>query len=172
MALSLFGRRAMRPACLSTRAMDWVALSQKVSSDQAKSEINRLRDLHADFQSMAAKVSSEAAPIDWAAYRATIKTPGLVDTMEKEYNALNLPKFTNAVEAEATDVFAKLVADAEESMNSSKARLEELEAMIEQAQAEMTTKDTTIDEVLARYPEIGAEIQDDIDNDRWFIKRN
>ena len=104
MALSLFGRRAMRPACLSTRAMDWVALSQKVSSDQAKSEINRLRDLHADFQSMAAKVSSEAAPIDWAAYRATIKTPGLVDTMEKEYNALNLPKFTNAVEAEATDV--------------------------------------------------------------------
>jgi hypothetical protein len=68
--------------------------------------------------------------------------------------------------------FAKLVADAEESMNSSKARLEELEGMIEQAQAEMTTKDTTIDEVLARYPEIGAEIQDDIDNDRWFVKRN
>ena len=50
--------------------------------------------------------------------------------------------------------------------------LEELEGMIQQAQAEMTTKDTTIDEVLARYPEIGAENQVDLDNDRWFIKRN
>ena len=95
----------MRPAAASTtRAMDWVALSQKVSSDQAKSEINRLRDLHADFAAMAAKIPSDPAPIDWAAYRAQIKTPGLVDTMEKEYNALNLPKFTNEVESEAKEV--------------------------------------------------------------------
>ena len=84
--------------------MDWVALSQKVSSDAAKSEINRLRDLHADFAAMAAKIPSEAEPIDWNHYRSVIKTPGLVDTMEAEYKALNLPKFTNDVEAEATDV--------------------------------------------------------------------
>ena len=102
-ALTIFGRRAMRPAA-ATRAMDWVALSQKVSSDAAKSEINRLRDLHADFAAMAAKIPSEAKPIDWNHYRSVIKTPGLVDTMEAEYKALNLPKFTNEVEAEATDV--------------------------------------------------------------------
>ena len=101
MALSL---RAMRPALrlgACTRGMDWIALSGKVSTDAAKSEVSRLRDLHSDLASYANSVADAPEPIDFSRYRNEIKTPGLVDSIEKDYNAMQLPAFENSVAAEA-----------------------------------------------------------------------
>ena len=103
MALSI-ARRAMRPALrvgACTRGMDWIALAGKVSTDAAKSEVSRLRDLHSDLASYANSVAEAPEPIDFAHFRNVIKTPGLVDSIEKDYNAMKLPAFENSVAAEA-----------------------------------------------------------------------
>ena len=85
----------------AVRSMDWVALSQKVTTDATKAEINRLRDLHGELKSYALSVTDKADPIDFSHYRNTIKSAGLVDAIEKDYNNITLPKFSNPVEAEA-----------------------------------------------------------------------
>ena len=50
----------------------------------------------------------------------------------------------------------------------SNARLAEFESMIAEGEANKTTRYTTIDEVLARYPHIAEEIDDEIENHQWW----
>ena len=64
--------------------------------------------------------------------------------------------------------FAQLIKDAETAMQASGDRLVELDAMIAEAQNNRTDADTTIQEILERHPEIAAEIQQEIKDDKWF----
>ena len=64
--------------------------------------------------------------------------------------------------------FAQLIKDAETAMQASGDRLVELDAMIVEAQNNRTDADTTIQEILERHPEIAAEIQQEIKDDKWF----
>ena len=59
------------------------------------------QDLHSDLASYANSVADAPEPIDFSRYRNEIKTPGLVDSIEKDYNAMQLPAFENSVAAEA-----------------------------------------------------------------------
>jgi len=85
----------------AVRAMDWMSLSQKVTTDVTKAEVNRLRDLHGDLTAYARSISDKPADIDFSHYRSTIKSAGVVDAIEKDYNSLNLPQFEAPVDAEA-----------------------------------------------------------------------
>ena len=160
---AMMARRA-----LPVRAMDWNALAGKVSSDAARAEVSRLRELHGDLVSQAKAYEGAPEPIDFAHYRNVIKTPGIVDTVENAYNALTLPQFVNEVAGEADEAYKTLVSEAESAMNASAARLEELEAMIADAKTQVTTKETTVDEVLQRYPEIAKEIDQEIKEHEWW----
>ena len=145
-----------------------MSLSQKVTTDVTKAEVNRLRDLHGDLTAYARSISDKPADIDFSHYRSTIKSAGVVDAIEKDYNSLNLPQFEAPVDAEAEANFAQLIKDAETAMQASGDRLVELDAMIAEAQNNRTDADTTIQEILERHPEIAAEIQQEIKDDKWF----
>ena len=60
------------------------------------------------------------------------------------------------------------MADAETAMTASADRLVELDAMIAEAKANRTDENTTIAEILERHPEIAAEIEQEIKDDKWF----
>ena len=62
----------------------------------------------------------------------------------------------------------KILADAAVMREESVSRLAELESMIAEAEANKTTRDTTIDDVLARHPYIAKEIDDEIENHQWW----
>mgnify|MGYP003962576727 FL=1 len=62
----------------------------------------------------------------------------------------------------------QILADASTMREESVSRLAELESMIAEAEANKTTRDTTIDEVLARHPHIAAEIDDEIEKHQWW----
>ena len=62
----------------------------------------------------------------------------------------------------------QILADASTMREESVSRLAELESMIAEAEANKTTRETTIDEVLARYPHIVEEIDDEIENHQWW----
>ena len=53
-------------------------------------------------------------------------------------------------------------------MTSSAQRLAELEELVAAAKENRTDENTTIDEVLARHPEIAAEIDQEIKEDKWY----
>lgn len=66
--------------------------------------------------------------------------------------------------------FAALIADAESAMTASADRLVELDTMIAEAQANRTDEHTTIAEILERHPDIAAEIEEEIKEDKWFAQ--
>ena len=81
--------------------MDWLALAGKVSTDGARADVARLRDLVGEIQAEHQKFSGSPAPIDFDAYRSSINTPGLVDQFEAAYNSLSFPTYANESAASA-----------------------------------------------------------------------
>ena len=64
------------------RAVDWLALAGKVSTDGARTDVNRLRDLYDEINAAAKMYEGEPAAIDFAQYRKDISAGGIVDEME------------------------------------------------------------------------------------------
>lgn len=151
-----------------TRSMDWLALAGKVSTDGARADVARLRDLVGEIQAEHQKFSGSPAPIDFDAYRSSINTPGLVDQFEAAYNSLSFPTYANESAASALADFDAVLATAESATSASAARLAVLEGMITSAETTKTSADTTVEEVLARHPEIGEEIDEEIKKHEWW----
>ena len=64
------------------RAVDWLALSGKVTTDGATTDDNRLRDLYDEINAAAKMYEGEPAAIGFGAYRKDISAPGVVDEFE------------------------------------------------------------------------------------------
>ena len=64
------------------RAVDWLALAGKVTTDGARTDLNRLRDLYDEINAAAKMYEGEPAAIDFGAYRKDISAPGVVDEFE------------------------------------------------------------------------------------------
>jgi len=160
-------QRARVVTRLGHRSVDWASLSSKVQSDAARSEVARLRQLYDEISAQNRAIPEAVAPIDFSHYRSVIKSPGIVDEMEKAYNALNLPAFVASEIDEADAQFDQLIADAQSSVESSHARIEELESVLETMTSAKLSKDTTVEEMYERYPEVGEEIEAEINAMDW-----
>ena len=64
--------------------------------------------------------------------------------------------------------FHAILESAASTTDASAARLAELESMIAEAETSKTTADTTVEEVLNRYPEIAKEIDEEVEQHLWW----
>lgn len=134
----------------------------------AKSEVARLGQLFNEISAAAAAVPADVAPIDFAKYNATIKSPGIVGKFQSEYSSLNLPAFLGTESVNASNAkFASLVSEASGAVAASTARAAELQAMIDEMTAKRLTKFTTVGDVLDQHPEIGEEVEEEIAAMDW-----
>lgn len=158
-------RRAFSTAARKT---DWEKLVSKASSPAAKAELARLQQMYGKVEAEASALPPTVAPIDFKAYRTRLDGAAFVDEMEKAYKELQYPVGTNTLAAKAdaklNELFASAKATAEESAN----RARELEAFLGKLQANRTTKDTTVDDVVALYPDLDAEVQQEIKKHEWM----
>ena len=85
--LSIAAENMLRTSILKARqvrrrAVDWLALAGKVSTDGARTDVNRLRDLYDEINAAAKAYEGEPAPIDFAQYRKDISASSVVDEFE------------------------------------------------------------------------------------------
>eukprot|EP00511_Aplanochytrium_stocchinoi_P003772 CAMPEP_0204822538 /NCGR_PEP_ID=MMETSP1346-20131115/732_1 /ASSEMBLY_ACC=CAM_ASM_000771 /TAXON_ID=215587 /ORGANISM="Aplanochytrium stocchinoi, Strain GSBS06" /LENGTH=157 /DNA_ID=CAMNT_0051948801 /DNA_START=183 /DNA_END=656 /DNA_ORIENTATION=+ len=150
-----------------TRGIDWTSLSGKVTTTAARGEVARLRAIYDDLHAANQQANLPVDPIDWKAYESKISSPGVTDAFMKAYETLELPSFVNTQATEADKVLNKLVGEAKSAMDASAARATVLEAQLAQMNASRTTKNTTIDDVRAQYPNIKAEVEQEIKDEEW-----
>ena len=62
--------------------MHRVALASRVSSDAARAEVNRTRDLFEELAQMNAAAASAPPAIEWDKFKEAIKTPGVVEEFQ------------------------------------------------------------------------------------------
>jgi hypothetical protein len=142
-------------------------LSSKVTSDAGKAELNALRAAYSDIVKSVDSAPSSTPSIDWAKWKATIKTPGVVEAFESSYSKLSIPAMEDTFTAEVESKFADALTKAEGLAASSEARIKELEAELAKLNNRRDWSEVTVEEELANNPEIAAEIEDEIQNNRW-----
>ena len=155
--------RSTRAVARAARTQRWVsvaALESKVTTDEAKQELNRLKMALGEASLLAAKYSAAPAPIDFAAYKGKVDD-GLLALFEKEYKAVSYPAFTDLDDAKAD--YDAMFAEATEKIAESKTRISELTAQMNTMIAKKVGPTTTVEDVYAAYPDIEKEIDEEID---------
>merc|ERR1712216_85789 len=85
--------KMMRGALRSSRVvrLDWVALGNKVTSDAGKLELANLRAAYSEIVKTTSSAPATTPQVDWAKWKATIKTPGVVDDFQAAFGKLSAP---------------------------------------------------------------------------------
>lgn len=81
---------------LAHRSLDWSGIQKKLSDPKARAALDSLRQAHSQIEQDAKKYMAPPAPINFAEYREKIKTKGLVDVFESDYNALQFEELNAA----------------------------------------------------------------------------
>merc|ERR1711998_85867 len=159
----------MRGAFRASRVarLDWAALSGKVTSDAGKAELNALRAVYSDLLKQVDSAPATTPTIDWAKWKATIKTPGVVDEFQAAYSKLNVPEMEDTFTAGVEDKFASAISNANELAAASEARIKELEAQLAELNNRRDWSEVTVEEELANNPELAAEIEKEIEDNKW-----
>eukprot|EP00616_Rhizochromulina_sp_CCMP1243_P013430 CAMPEP_0118962278 /NCGR_PEP_ID=MMETSP1173-20130426/677_1 /TAXON_ID=1034831 /ORGANISM="Rhizochromulina marina cf, Strain CCMP1243" /LENGTH=183 /DNA_ID=CAMNT_0006910527 /DNA_START=85 /DNA_END=637 /DNA_ORIENTATION=- len=161
MRRSVFGRVAAQ------RSIDWAAVGAKLSSDGAKSELGRLRAAYGEIQGLSNTYSTPPPPIDFDHYKSKISDSEVVAKFEAEYKNVAYPQCVVDELAEIKSQYDELFEQAETSVSESQARIEALTQMVEQMEAKKTGPGTSLEDIYAMYPELEAEIDEEIANHEW-----
>merc|ERR1711865_921989 len=121
-------QRARIVTRLAPRALDWFALSNKMTGDVAKSEVTRLSQLAGEITAKANAAAVAPAAIDFAGFKSSITSPGVVGAFESSYNGLSYPSFgasaeCQAIVAESESAYTAAVACAQSAVAASEARV-------------------------------------------------
>jgi len=160
-------RRSVFGRTMAQRSIDWTAVGAKLSSDGAKSELSRLRATYGEIQALSNTYSTPPPPIDFEYYKSKISDSEVVAKFEAEYKNVAYPQCVVDELAEIKTQYDELFEQAEASVNDSKSRIEVLTEMAEQMEAKKTGYSTSLEDVYAMYPELEAEIDEEIANHEW-----
>eukprot|EP00619_Florenciella_sp_RCC1007_P004387 CAMPEP_0205903328 /NCGR_PEP_ID=MMETSP1325-20131115/30_1 /ASSEMBLY_ACC=CAM_ASM_000708 /TAXON_ID=236786 /ORGANISM="Florenciella sp., Strain RCC1007" /LENGTH=168 /DNA_ID=CAMNT_0053268963 /DNA_START=37 /DNA_END=543 /DNA_ORIENTATION=+ len=160
-------RRSVVSRAVAHRSIDWSSLSTKLSSDSAKAEVSRLRATYGEIQALANNYSGPPTPIDFAAYKAKISTPGLVDKFEAEYKTISFPKAVAEELAEIKEQHAAMLSEAEKSVEDSKARIVALTELVAAMESNQVGYQTTLEQLYELYPGLQEEIEAEIEAHEW-----
>ena len=150
------------------RLVNWGTLIPKLGSEEAKMNANALRAYYAQIDNLSRKYPSEPAPVDFAAYKGVVQTPGMVEKLEAAYNALNYA-------APDLDDFQGMLANHGSNKAATASEVKDLQAKIVEIkerikfeEANKTNHETTLADWKAKYPEAYAEAEEEVANHQWF----
>ena len=159
--------RAARAA--PRRSVNLSALEAKVTSDEGKQELNRLKMALNEAELLKQKFSGAPAAIDFASYKGKVDA-SLLALAEKEFKGVQYPPFAELDEAKAEYDAMFAEADtkiAESKIAESKTRIDELTKQMNVMVAKKVGHSTTVDDVYEAYPDIEKEVDDEIDKHEW-----
>ena len=144
--------------------MNLSALEAKVTSDEGKQELNRLKMALNEAELLKQKFSGAPAAIDFAAYKGKVDA-SLLALAEKEFKGVQYPPFAELDEAKAE--YDAMFAEAAQKIAESKTRIDELTKQMNVMVAKKVGHATTVDDVYEAYPDIEKEVDDEIDKHEW-----
>jgi preprotein translocase subunit SecA len=150
--------------------LDLKALAENADAETL-AEINRLRQAEDDLRSRFA-VPSDAAKLDWSQLEGRLLSTGLVESLRKAFESLEPP----SLEAEREELlqridssFEPLLKEAQELAQEAEKRLKSLEQMMRELEyVQKNLSSLSVDELLARRPDLAEEVEADLKQSRWF----
>ncbi|XP_054009067.1 ATP synthase subunit d, mitochondrial [Hylaeus anthracinus] len=134
------------------KSINWAALIERIP----ESEKNVLATFRAKSDQYLRRMlaNPEAPPkIDWAFYRKSVATPGLVDKFQKEYESLSIPypadKYTADIDNEAKQMEQKIDAFCENADQ----QIKELQSKVDYIKGLIPFSEMTMEDYKDLYPD-------------------
>ncbi|PXF48543.1 ATP synthase subunit d, mitochondrial [Gracilariopsis chorda] len=141
------------------------------SDTAVRSELSKIRDIESELMQA---LDVKEVPIDWEQWNIQIKYPGLVDELKSLYEATPVPDIAEtkkAIDDEIEAVFQPIIEEFSKMAKEAEAETAELEKRCEEiTYLRDNIANLTVDEFLDKYPAVKKSIEDDIANNRWFVR--
>merc|ERR1711998_769783 len=128
--LTMRATRVARVAATRATRLDWAALSSKVTSDAGRSEFNLLRSQYGEILKAVDSAPKTTPTINWAHWKAAIKTPGVVEGFEQALSKIDVAPMEDTFSAEVDAKFGAAIEKAHVLADASETRIKELEAQL------------------------------------------
>jgi len=175
-------RRAVNTATTNSRAFStsWDKIQIKVENiPEQKATVQAIKDFCENVDKDHAKWSKPVAPIDWEKYKSVISVPEFVDFMKTRYESVDLDKISVSWDTEEGKQLQKdmeemaskklqMLADAQITKDAAEKEIAEMKEKLEKMESTKTNKDTLVDEVWEKHPEIKEEVMKEVENHEWF----
>ncbi|KAI8107917.1 hypothetical protein M9435_002944 [Picochlorum sp. BPE23] len=154
---------------VATGSVDWDAISNIVQSDNGKRELASLKNTMMELERAVGSVSQTMAEPDWATYKSQLDA-SIVDKFEKAYKSMKIPEYEDKEIKNVAERFKAIVDQAEKISAESKKRVEAIMIELEQIDTQKKQlKTATIDEELAKDPELAKEIDETNEKNSFLV---
>lgn len=141
---------------ISQSSINWAALSERVPPQQ--------KDKFLAFKSRTDKyvramlANPEQSPkIDWAVYKSKIPNVALVETFQKQYEALKVPYPVDTLSAEVDKLRTKVQADIVNFKKESEERIVQHKAEVERIKGLLPYGQMTMEDFKDAHPELALD---------------
>eukprot|EP00693_Jakoba_libera_P002467 EC692327.1.p1 GENE.EC692327.1~~EC692327.1.p1 ORF type:complete len:208 (+),score=93.63 EC692327.1:66-626(+) len=149
-------------------SFNFQTVAEKLTTPKGREELGRLMKTRDELNKMI-RNDTKPVSVDFDHYRKVIQTEGLVDAFQSALSNAKLPEIQDTFTAEAEAVFTELIAQAKALSDESTSRVNELQGLLDNLRARKDISEITIEEALAEDPKLAAEINQEIEEERWAI---
>ncbi|XP_074870579.1 ATP synthase peripheral stalk subunit d, mitochondrial [Carettochelys insculpta] len=137
---------------VALKAIDWVAFAERVPPSQ-RTVFNALKTYSDALSSKLASLPEKPPAIDWTYYKTAVAKTGLVDELEKKYNALKVPEPVDTQTVKINAQEQEAAKNAVEYVQASKARIAQYEKQLEKFKNMIPFDQMTFEDLHAVFPE-------------------
>lgn len=148
------------------RTFDYAAIAAKLPQE-VKGDFAKMVSTASSLKESLNKYGENPPAIDWAKYRSSISSAGVVETAEKGYSSLSFPRPEDTKTAKISAKRAEMVKAAKAEADASENRIKSLQGQLASIHAEKGVTELTAEEVLRDNPQWKAEIEADLKNYKW-----
>lgn len=140
----------------------------KTASPELSAAVLNFRGWAANAESMAQKYSAPPTPIDFSAVKASVRDKELVETLETFYATAKAPPQLVEWTAEEQAMCQMKIDEAKDDVALYNELIADTEREIQYLKDNMTTLETSAEDIFVMDPEIAAEVDDEIDQRAWY----
>lgn len=141
---------------IASSSVNWSAIAERVHPQQ-RLNFNNFK-VKSDKYLRSVLVNPEVAPkLDWAFYKSRVAIPGLVDTFQKNYEALKVPYPTDTLTASVESQSKQVKSEIESFKSASQARIVAHQKSIDHLKSLLPFDQMTMEDYRDAYPELALD---------------
>ncbi|XP_053607015.1 ATP synthase subunit d, mitochondrial [Plodia interpunctella] len=137
---------------IATSSVNWAALAERVPPEQ-RGNLTSFKTRSDSYLRRVMANPPEPPKINWAHYKQIVPIPGMVDTFQKQYEALKIPYPSDTQTAQVEAQWKEIKQQIESYVQASNANIAKYQKEISETKALLPYDQMTMEDYRDAYPE-------------------
>lgn len=142
---------------VAASSVDWLAIAARVPEAQ-KPLFNAFKGKSDGYLRSVLSLPAEMPKINFAAYKARIAVPGMVDAFEKQYSALQIPYPADTYSSQIDEVQKEVAVETETFIKESEGRIAKLQTELAEWEKMIPYDQMTMEEMVEAFPNMSVNV--------------